>query len=135
MSETARTLRIADADRERVAERLRKAAGEGRLAPEELEERLEVALSARTEAELAPLVADLPSEPRARPRRRRRDLRPYVATSILLVAIWALTGAGYFWPVWPILGWGVFALGPSGFGPGRLPACRRNALSRLSTNR
>jgi hypothetical protein len=27
----------------------------------------------------------------------------------LLVAIWALTGMGYFWPVWPALGWG-FAL-------------------------
>ena len=29
----------------------------------------------------------------------------------LLVAIWALTGAGYFWPVWPLL-WFAFA----GFG-------------------
>ena len=36
------TLRASDADRERVAERLRHAAGEGRmLDPEELEERLE----------------------------------------------------------------------------------------------
>jgi Domain of unknown function (DUF1707) len=130
-------LRIGDADRERVAERLRKAAGEGRLAAEELEERLEAAFAARTEAELAPLVADLPAEQRRRPRRRRSDLRPFVATSILLVAIWALTGAGYFWPVWPILGWGVFALGPGRYvhGAGRLPACRRNASSRLSTSR
>jgi hypothetical protein len=135
MSETAPALRIADADRERVAERLRRAAGEGRLAPEELEERLDTAFSARTEAELAPLVADLPPERVARPRRARRDLRPFIATSILLVAIWALTGAGYFWPVWPILGWGVFALGPGAWGPGRLPACRRTASSRLSTSR
>jgi Domain of unknown function (DUF1707) len=135
MSEITSALRIADADRERVAERLRKAAGEGRLAPDELEERLEAAFSARTETELAPLVADLPGEARARPRRRKRDLRPFVATSILLVAIWALTGAGYFWPVWPILGWGFFAVGPAAWGPGRLPACRRNALSRLSTSR
>jgi fatty acid desaturase len=112
MSETAPALRIADADRERVAERLRRAAGEGRLAPEELEERLEAAFSARTEAELAPLVADLPSERPVRPPRRRRYLRPFVATSILLVAIWALTGAGYFWPIWPLVGWGFFVLGP-----------------------
>ena len=35
MSELDRTLRVADADRERVAERLRLAGGEGRLAPEE----------------------------------------------------------------------------------------------------
>jgi Domain of unknown function (DUF1707) len=135
MSETTPALRIADADRERVAERLRKATGEGRLAPEELEERLEEAFSARTDAELTPLVADLPGEPRPRPRGRRRDLRPFVATSILLVAIRALSGGGYFWPVWPILGWGVFALGPAGWAPGRLPACRRTASSRLSTSR
>ena len=134
MSETAPALRIADSDRERVAERLRTAAGEGRLLPEELEERLEAALSARTESELTPLVADLPTEAPARPRRGRGDLRAFAVTSLLLVAIWALTGAGYFWPVWPILGWGMFAVGP-GLRTGRLPACRRNASSRLSTSR
>jgi hypothetical protein len=138
------SIRVADADRERVAERLRRAAGEGRLAPEELEERLEAAFAARTQADLAPLVADLPSDPPpARPRPARRgggrhgELRAFAATSILLVAIWALTGAGYFWPVWPILGWGVFALGPVLPSPlrGTLPACRRNASSKLSTTR
>ena len=130
-------LRIGDAERERAADRLRRAAGEGRLTPEELEERLEAAFAARTEAELAPLMADLPPAPRPQPPRpRRRDggeLRAWAATSILLVAIWALTGAGYFWPVWPILGWGVFVL-PSPL-RGTLPACRRNASSRLSTSR
>jgi uncharacterized protein DUF1707/2TM domain-containing protein len=138
MSDLNPSLRIGDADRERIAERLRTAAGEGRLVPDELEERLEAAFAARTGAELAPLVADLPTEPPpARPRRRRGDLRPFVATSILLVAIWALTGAGYFWPVWPILGWGVFALGPGRYvhGASRLGPCRRNASSRLSTSR
>ena len=34
----------------------------------------------------------------------------WLAVSILVVAIWALTGAGYFWPMWPILGMGVAAL-------------------------
>jgi Domain of unknown function (DUF1707)/2TM domain len=132
------TLRIGDADRDRVAERLRTAAGEGRLSPAELEERLEAAFAARTEAELRPLVADLPA-PVAAPRGRSRrpahhgELRAYVATSILLVAIWALTGAGYFWPVWPILGWGVFVV-PSPL-RGTLPSCRRNASSRPSTSR
>jgi hypothetical protein len=23
------------------------------------------------------------------------------------VAIWALTGMGAFWPIWPALGWGI----------------------------
>ena len=54
-------LLVSDADRERVAERLRAAAGDGRLTPAELEERLEIAFSARTDAELEPLVADLPA--------------------------------------------------------------------------
>jgi Domain of unknown function (DUF1707) len=110
-------LRASDADRERTAERLRAAAGEGRISPDELEERLEIALAARTEAELERVVVDLPA------------LRAYVATSVLLVAIWALTGAGYFWPVWPILGWGLFVLPwtPVGF----RPRCHRNVLSRL----
>ena len=53
-------LRVSDADRERVAERLREAAGEGRLTIEELDERVEAAYAARTGADLAPLTADLP---------------------------------------------------------------------------
>ena len=31
----------------------------------------------------------------------------YVATNLSLVVIWALTGAGYPWFVFPILGWGI----------------------------
>ena len=53
-------LRASHADRDLVAEQLRVAAGDGRLSPEELDERLELALTARTYAELATLVADLP---------------------------------------------------------------------------
>jgi hypothetical protein len=41
----------------------------------------------------------------------KRDFRNHVAIYVIvntmLVAIWALSGQGYFWPVWPILGWGV----------------------------
>lgn len=53
-------LRASHADRDLVAEQLRVAAGDGRLSAEELDERLELALTARTYAELASLVADLP---------------------------------------------------------------------------
>jgi hypothetical protein len=53
-------LRVSDADRERIAERLRDAAGEGRLTVDELDERLERAYAARTGSDLAPLTADLP---------------------------------------------------------------------------
>ncbi|MEU4115528.1 DUF1707 domain-containing protein [Kitasatospora sp. NPDC028055] len=53
-------LRASHADRDRVVAVLGAAAGEGRLSAEELDERVEAALSARTVAELAELTADLP---------------------------------------------------------------------------
>lgn len=54
-------LRVSYEDRDRVAEELRLAAGDGRLTAEELDERLEVALTARTYADLASVTRDLPS--------------------------------------------------------------------------
>ena len=53
-------LRASHEDRDRAVDVLRVAAGDGRLTLEELDERLEVALSARTLGELAALTADLP---------------------------------------------------------------------------
>lgn len=54
-------LRASYADRDRVAEQLRIAAGDGRLDAEELDHRLERALTARTYAELTALTRDLPA--------------------------------------------------------------------------
>ncbi len=31
----------------------------------------------------------------------------YCMVNSLLVVIWAGSGAGYFWPVWVIAGWGI----------------------------
>lgn len=56
-------LRASHEDRDRVVEVLRVAAGDGRLTADELDERLEVALAARTWGELAGLTADLPAAP------------------------------------------------------------------------
>jgi uncharacterized protein DUF1707 len=53
-------LRASHQDRDRVIEMLRVAAGDGRLTAEELDERVEVAFSARTYGELAALTSDLP---------------------------------------------------------------------------
>ncbi|WP_411114158.1 DUF1707 domain-containing protein [Streptomyces sp. 029-5] len=53
-------LRASHADRDRVVDVLRIAAGDGRLTSDELDERLETALSARTLGELAALTVDLP---------------------------------------------------------------------------
>jgi hypothetical protein len=33
--------------------------------------------------------------------------RTYVVINVFLVAVWALAGAGYFWPAWVILSWGL----------------------------
>jgi hypothetical protein len=57
---TSPELRASHADRDRVVDVLRVAAGDGRLTVAELDERLEAALSARTIGELAVLTADLP---------------------------------------------------------------------------
>ncbi|MHA6762351.1 DUF1707 SHOCT-like domain-containing protein [Streptacidiphilus sp. PAMC 29251] len=57
----AHALRASHEDRDEVVEQLRVAAGDGRLTAEELDERLETALNARTYGELAVLLQDLPT--------------------------------------------------------------------------
>jgi hypothetical protein len=52
-------LRASDADRERHAEILRTATGEGRLTMEELDERLDQVYASKTHAELELLIADV----------------------------------------------------------------------------
>lgn len=56
-------LRASHSDRDHVVEVLRVAAGDGRLTADELDQRLEAALTARTHRELAALTADLPAAP------------------------------------------------------------------------
>lgn len=34
-------------------------------------------------------------------------LAVYLAVNTLLVIIWAASSGDYFWPVWPMLGWGI----------------------------
>jgi hypothetical protein len=69
------SLRASHADRDRVVEVLREAAGDGRLTSDELDERLERALTARTYGELATLTADLPATtPAAVPAPKPKDV-------------------------------------------------------------
>ena len=69
-------LRASDADREHHAEILRRAAGEGRLTFDELDERLTTVYESRTHRELERLVADVvvPGD-QAPPRRRASACR------------------------------------------------------------
>jgi hypothetical protein len=58
-------LRASDADRDRTAAVLNDALAEGRLTPQEHAERLDSTYAAKTHADLAPLLEDLPARPDA----------------------------------------------------------------------
>jgi hypothetical protein len=117
-------VRIGDREREKVLTRLGQAFTQGYLSIPEYETRLDRALEAETAGALNQPLSDLPVKRIARSDPRRRAARAaaarrgvkihlsaYVTASLLMIAIWlALTivvGAGYFWPVWPILGGGI----------------------------
>jgi hypothetical protein len=86
------SLRASDADRERVAERLREAATEGRILAHELEERLGRALRAVTYGELDDVVADLPGPVQPRPRRGTLTLmRRYPVPAAVVALVLGLT--------------------------------------------
>ncbi|HET8928507.1 MAG TPA: 2TM domain-containing protein [Microbacterium sp.] len=44
-----------------------------------------------------------------------------VVISALMVVVWALTGMGYFWPMWPMFGLAIAVVFSAigAFGPGR----------------
>jgi hypothetical protein len=72
---SAADMRASHGDRDQVVEILRDAAGDGRLTVEELDERVEAALGARTMGELARLTRDLPVSPEpSDPGRRSKDV-------------------------------------------------------------
>jgi hypothetical protein len=107
-------IRAADADRERVAQTVQTAGSEGRLTLEEVEERLSRVYAAKFTDELTALTTDLPRPAPPRPGfplsrdalRRHPALRVHlavaVAVAVLVIVRWAVLGAGFFWPVFPL---------------------------------
>jgi hypothetical protein len=93
-------LRAADADRERVAERLRQGHAEGRLDIDELQERLERCYESKTLGELRELVSDLPRQDVEEDQRRsfgwmglrRWPIAPLVPILVGLIVISAIAG-------------------------------------------
>jgi uncharacterized protein DUF1707 len=110
-------LRVADADRERVASELREHFALGRIDGDELDHRLGMTYAARTLEDLRALDADLPrlpvcrTEPQAarlkrtlasdRGRRLARTVGVALLPFFACALVWLATGAeGGFWPAW-----------------------------------
>jgi hypothetical protein len=86
-------LRASDADREAVVERLHRAATEGRLDADELEERISAAYAAKLCTDLDPLVADITPPRVVAPRpmfvaRRARRTNPLAIASLVTSLLW-----------------------------------------------
>ncbi|MEG8180367.1 DUF1707 domain-containing protein [Nocardia terpenica] len=116
-------VRASDADREKIVEKLRLAVDEGRLNLHEFDDRLQQVYAARTYGELAPILSDLPAQRDSRPPNRGRVptwvyimWTPWVFVNLLCVLIWLATGAGYFWPFWVEVPWGMALCIPTAIG-------------------
>lgn len=111
-------IRVADAERERVATVLAQAHGEGRLTLAEYDERVRAAHGAVVRADLEPLTADLPAAPAVPAPSARRLLTPlrlavavWAAVSVVNVVIWVAVSIGAGEPVAP---WWIWVAGPWG---------------------
>ncbi len=122
-------LRASDAEREVVVAALREHLAQGRLTSDEFHERMDQAYAARFLGELRSLTDDLPAaaggeaelavlrpDTQAVPTARSgKGARSWLAMSVLLVSIWAMTSLTsgellYFWPMWAIVPTGVALL-------------------------
>ncbi len=102
-----RDLRVSDAERAEVADRLSKHYSDGRLDQAEFDERIDQAMRAKTQSDLSGLFDDLPGfeepEPSPEPRTskvapRRRDERPHrhhhlLSVVLMIVVAFALAHA------------------------------------------
>ncbi len=80
-------LRASDADREQAATVLNEALAEGRLSVAEHSQRLDAVYEAKTHAEIAPLVDDLPAKGTASQVARRTEVEPSGKRGSMIVAI------------------------------------------------
>jgi Domain of unknown function (DUF1707) len=133
------TLRIGDADRDRVVAVLGQHLGLGHLTMQELENRLDTAYAARNRGELDAVLAGLPAigPPRPLPSPPRSGPSagppwttwapwapwvPWVLTGAICLLIWVTTSVAhghplYFWPLWVIGPWGAVLLAHTAVAP------------------
>ncbi|MPZ72636.1 MAG: DUF1707 domain-containing protein [Nitriliruptorales bacterium] len=126
---------MSDVDRERGGALLSQAFRDGVLRVDEFDQRLSSAYAAQTVRDLDQAMRDLPrdwvndikiaeaAQRRSSSHRRRwgSEVRVYTKVMLLLIAIWLVTfvaadsgppeisadGPPFFWPIWPMLGWGI----------------------------
>ena len=111
-------LRVSDAERQAVTDRLAEHFADGRLDQAEFDERVGRAMNAKTRADLAGLFDDLPEtgapamperpqpQPQLQPQLRRR--RGHPALVLVLLFVLALTvGHAVFWAAVPLLWLGL----------------------------
>ena len=125
----APVLRASDVDRDRTVAQLRQHLADGRLTMEEFSDRVDEAYAARTMNDLQHVLRELPhvrvQEPVSPEQRAKRDklehkkrrefqqgLVSYVLVNTFLVAIWLVSSIAareltFFWPIFPMLGWGL----------------------------
>jgi len=120
-------MRVSDAERSEVADRLSEHFSSGRLDQAEFDERLEKAMHAKTRADLDGLFDDLPdlSPPAPTgpppPRYQRRGPPRLVFLAFIVFAVfllsrsllWPFTRAGFFgwhWFGWPLAGGGLLGV-------------------------
>jgi hypothetical protein len=103
-------LRVSDAERQAVTDRLAEHFADGRLDQAEFDERVGRAMSAKTRADLSGLFSDLPETgaPAVPDGPRRRRGHPVLLFVLLVIAI-SVTAHALWWTAGPLLWLGVLA--------------------------
>ena len=98
-------LRVSDAERAAVAERLSKHYADGRLDEAEFNERVEMAMKAKTQSDFSGLFGDLPDveAPTAISRERRGHTHHFILLLIAVIVIAAVVGEAIMRSVFPWL--------------------------------
>ena len=131
-SENRLAVRASDAEREKVIAMLREHTARGRLTLDEFDERLGEVYAAKTVGDLQRATRDLavteapvaPPTPtvsrssvdvsvpviRVHGHHKHARVTRYMTLSAILVAIWVMSGGGYFWPMWPIVILGILTV-------------------------
>ncbi len=104
-------LRVSDQERNTVAEALSQHYSEGRLDANELKDRLDQAVGAKTRGDLSGLMTDLPPLRAAvpEPHRHRRHVAVWAALIVLVAAV-AFPWGAFHWFWFPRVPWVLFGI-------------------------